>query len=324
MGGDQPINVNDMMSFLNSGQALATNTGQPPPLNLPPPDPNPGIGGSYQTDHPFVWSPSDLAPAVPVADTSAAGAASSGPAAQQEFWNLAFQEGFNAGFSAAQGRTPAQSQLGVHGANYDQAYQTGFETGYQAGLPTGSPDPAAAEVPYGESRPGMNATQAAAIWDQNPALAITLGGVADHGTPGYNTLANMQFHPESIMLASGMSTADPVNNWNQAISMYDNMSRVGGSTPDAGVLLTNMAYAGRDTEFGQAVSTNPLEFYEVGLQVLTASGAGPYAVNAFKGMMGQMYNEYSTYLVTTSSPDLAFNQWLVQNHPDVVASWSSG
>ena len=244
-------------------------------------------------------------------------------------WSVAFQEGFNAGFDAAQGRTSnAQSSVAVHDESYNSAFNAGFQQGFKVGAnpnATSGGGGAQPEVPYGMSATGINATQAAALWSQNPELAITLGGTAQYGTPGYNTLQQMNFHPQAIMLASGISTNDPVQNLQNSIDLYNNMGRVGGSMPNAGRLLTNMAYAPVDSEFGAQLALDPTFFYTVGIQVLTASGAGEYAANAFQQQMGRMYNDYGQYLLTSSSDtaNLPFNQWLVQYHPEVVQSWSS-
>lgn len=244
-------------------------------------------------------------------------------------WSVAFQEGFNAGFDAAQGRTSnAQSAVAVHDESYNSAFNAGFQQGFKVGAnPNSTSDGGGAQptIPMGSSATGINATEAAKLWQDNPAVAITLGGAAQYGTPGYNTLEGMNFHPQAIMLASGIDTRDPVANMQHAADLYYNMGRTGGSLPNAGRLLTNMAYTPSDGELGLAISEDPTAFYSVGMQVLYASGAGEYAVNAFQQQMGRMYDGYSQYLLTSSSDaaNLPFNQWLVQYHPEVVQSWSS-
>lgn len=256
------------------------------------------------------------------------------PTPNEVVWQVGFQEGFNAGFDAAQGRqTQQQSAIANHDESYNSAFNYGFQQGFAAGsgqTPSGV-TPETPSIPQGGSMLGINAAQAAGLWMENPALAITLGGpngegaAATYGTPGYETLAGFNFHPQSIMMAAGMSTADPVNNWQTAMDLYHNMGRVGGSMPNASALLTNMAYASPDSEFGAEIIRNPVAFYDVGMQVMQASGASPYAIQAFDQQMKGMYVAYDQYLITTGSDAavLPFNAWLVQNHPDVVASWSS-
>lgn len=254
-------------------------------------------------------------------------AAQSSPDAAVKF-NVAFNEGFQFGYNAATGQDlPPLTKLPGEDPEFDAAFQAGYNAGYGSGGGTytanndstsGGPT-----IPMAGGAMGVNATQAAAMMDRNPKIAISFGGAATPGTPGYNTLSNLNFNPNDIMMAAGMSTVDPVGRLQNASNLYREMGRVGGSMVDASTLLTNMAYAGTETEFGAAVAVDPEQFYEVGIGVLTAAGASSAAINLFNEQMTRMYAEYGAYLLTsgTGNPASPFNAWLTQMHPEVVASW---
>ncbi len=198
----------------------------------------------------------------------------------------------------------------------------------QANVPTpGPPQEQVSALLAGQVPVNANAINQN-IWD-NPQLAISLGGVATPGTPGYNNLANMGFDPMAVYLASGGSlfgtTGVEYASW--LANLYKSLGSrgdQGGGSINAGALLQNLVNMPANSDVGKMMSDDPTVFYQMASQLMDASGASPMAVKAFKSTMAQLYQDYITYTATIGNgKDIQpINVWMQKTHPDIVASWA--
>lgn len=205
----------------------------------------------------------------------------------------------------------------------DQAGGYGF-------IPGLGVDPATQVSPFGSSGLGVNEQfMNENIWS-NPELALQLSGVASPGTPGYNNLANLGFDPLMVYYAATGDrdvTGTKYAQW--LANMYKTLGTrgdQGGGSITAGPLLANLVNMSPTTELGKMMSDDPTVFYQMATQVMDAGGASPMATAAFKSQMAGLYTEYLAYsaTVTTSDKIKPINQWIKDEHPDIVASWTGG
>lgn len=161
----------------------------------------------------------------------------------------------------------------------------------------------------------------------DPTMAITLGGAADFGSPGYYNLAGLNFDPATIFLLSGgTSMATPTEYFANAADTYRTLGTVGsegGGVANVAELMGALLSAGTDTEVGQSIATDPSVFYNMGMDILVAGGVSPMGIKAFQLQMSTLMNEYyETALTTNSDQLLPFNAWVMQNHPEVASAWT--
>jgi hypothetical protein len=185
------------------------------------------------------------------------------------------------------------------------------------------------ENPFASSGLPINETLLASLIYDNPQLAITMGGTAERGTPGYWNLAGLDFDPYNIYLAQGGNVLNGPTEYLQfASNMYNTLGTVGsqgGGTVNAGALLRNMVMTPPDSQLGIMFAEAPETFYQMAVDVSAAAGMSPLGQQALKLQLAQMYQEYMEYSLTANAGDtLPFNTWMVNAHPEIVMHWGTG
>jgi hypothetical protein len=195
------------------------------------------------------------------------------------------------------------------------------------GVPIATNTPTVAD-PFQSSGLPINETLLANMIYDETQMAITLGGTAGYGTPGYWNLAGMDFDPYSVFLASGGNVLNGPTEYLQfASNMYNTMGTVGsqgGGTVNAGSLLKNMVMAPESSQLGMMFAEKPEMFYQMAVDVAGAAGMSPMGQQALKLQLAGLYQEYMTNALTSNAADVpAFHTWIAASHPEVVASWGA-
>ena len=202
--------------------------------------------------------------------------------------------------------TGGQPNNPMHGIPYNRPAESVFES---SGMP-------------------INETLLANMIYNEPQMAITLGGAAQYGTPGYYNLAGMDFDPYSVYLASGGNAlAGPTDYLNFSTNMYNTMGTVGskgGGTVNAGALLKNMVLAPSGSQLGMMFAEKPELFYQMAVDVAAAAGMAPMGQQALKLQLAGLYQEYMTTALTQDAGEtLPFHTWIATAHPEAVAAWGA-